>query len=89
MLSPCTARADRLRRRPRYQRAAIECWLVDLDSQLIERWTPDLDRPEICAVRLVWQPAGAPEAFELDVAALMLAILGSDDTAAAGTTVQP
>ncbi len=89
VLSPSTARADRLRKRPRYQRAAIECWLVDLDSQLIERWTSDADRPEICAERLAWQPAGAREPFELDVAALMLSILGSDDTGAEGTTVQP
>jgi hypothetical protein len=70
-----------------HQRAAIECWLVDLDSQLIERWTPDLDRPEICAGRLVWQPAGAGEAFALNVAALMVAILGPDDTGAGATTV--
>ena len=89
VLSPSTARADRLRKRPRYQRAAIECWLVDLDSQLIERWTPDVDRPEICADRLVWCPPGATEAFELDVAALMLAILGVDEAGAAGTTVSP
>ena len=89
VLSPSTARADRLRKRPRYQRAAIECWLVDLDSQLIERWTPDVDRPEICADRLVWCPPGATEAFELDVVALMLAILGVDEAGAAGTTVSP
>ena len=89
VLSPSTARADRLRKRPRYQRAAIECWLVDLDSQLIERWTPDVDRPEICADRLVWCPPGAAEAFELDVAALMLAIVGVDEAGAAGTTVSP
>ena len=89
VLSPSTARADRLRKRPRYQRAAIECWLVDLDSQLIERWTPDVDRPEICADRLVWHPPGAVEPLEVDVAALMLAILGADTDGAEGTTVQP
>ncbi len=89
VLSPSTARADRLRKRPRYQRAAIECWLVDLDSQLIERWTPDVDRPEICAERLTWQPVGAENGLVLDVAALMLAILGTDESPAEGTTVQP
>ena len=87
--SPSTARADRLRKRPRYQRAAIECWLIDLDSQLIERWTPDLDRPEICADRLVWNPPGAAEPLEVDVAALMLGILGADTDGVEGTTVQP
>ncbi len=89
VLSPSTARADRLRKRPRYQRAAIECWLVDLDSQLIERWTPDVDRPEICADGLLWHPPGAREPLAVDVAALMLAILGADTDGAEGTTVQP
>lgn len=89
VLSPSTARADRLCKRPRYQRAAIERWLVDLDSQLIERWTPDVDRPEICAERLVWQPAGARESLILDIPALMVAILGSNEVGAASTTVWP
>ncbi len=89
VLSPSTARADRLRKRPRYQRAAIECWLIDLDSQLIERWTPDVDRPEICAAGLLWHPPGAAEPLEVDVAALMLAILGADEDGVEGTTVQP
>ena len=89
MLSPSTARADCLRTRPRYRRAAIECWLVDLDSPWIERWTSDVDRPEICAGYLVWQPPGAGEAIALDVPALMLAIRGVDEAGVEGTTVQP
>ncbi len=89
VLSPSTARADRLRKRPRYQRAAIECWLIDLDSQLIERWKPDVDRPEICADGLLWHPPGAADPLEVDVAALMLAILGANKDGAEGTTVQP
>ena len=89
VLSPSTARADRLRKRPRYQRAAIECWLIDLDSQLIERWTPDEDRPEICAETLTWQPAGAAQAFVVDVMVLMRAVLGTDAAEPEGTTVQP
>ena len=72
-----------------HQRAAIECWLIDLDSQLIERWTPDLDRPEICTDRPRWNPPGAAEPLEVDVVALMLAILGSDEASPEGTTVQP
>ncbi|WP_411281164.1 Uma2 family endonuclease [Gemmatimonas sp.] len=89
VLSPLTARADRLRKRPRYQRAAIECRLVDLDSQLIERWAPDDDRPQICAEWVRWHPVGADEAFSLDVAALMRAVLGTSDEGSGGTTVQP
>ena len=88
VLSPSTARADRLRKRPRYQRAGIECWLVDLDSQLIERWAPGEDRPQICAEVVKWQPAGASGSFELDVLALMRAVLGTSDEGGLGTSVQ-
>lgn len=76
VLSPSTVRTDRLRKRPRYQRAGIECWLVDLESELIERWTPEADRPEVCAGNLEWQPAGAGAAFTLDVPIFMRRVLG-------------
>ncbi|WP_337169666.1 Uma2 family endonuclease [Gemmatimonas aurantiaca] len=68
VLSPGTARNDRLKKRPRFQRAGIECWLVDIDSQLVERWAPDADRPEICVEAVRWIPAGAHEEFELRLA---------------------
>jgi hypothetical protein len=48
-----------------------------------------VDRPEICAERLVWHPVGAAERLEVDVPALMLAILGTDEHGVGGTTVQP
>lgn len=79
VLSPRTARDDRLRKRPRYQRAGIECWLVDLDSELVERWTPDSDRPEICAERLLWLPAGASGPFVLEVSAFMRQVKSPTD----------
>jgi Uma2 family endonuclease len=79
VLSPSTARADRLRKRPRYQRAGIECWLVDLDSELIERWA-ESDRPEVCGERLVWQPAAADAPFVLEVAAFMRQVLGGGES---------
>ena len=71
VLSPGTARQDRLRKRPRYQRAAIPVWLVDLDGCVIEQWAPGSDRPVVCTDTLEWVPAGAVEPFRLDVAALM------------------
>lgn len=71
VLSPGTARQDRLRKRPRYQRAAIPVWLVDLDGCVIEQWAPGSDRPAVCTDTLEWVPAGAAEPFRLDVAALM------------------
>lgn len=61
VLSPGTARQDRLRKRPRLQRAGIECWLVDPVSELVERWTPDADRPEVCTREIRWTPAGHDE----------------------------
>ncbi len=71
VLSPGTARQDRLRKRPRYQRAAIPVWLVDLDGCVIEQWAPGSDRPVVCTDTLEWAPAGSAEPFRLDVAALM------------------
>ena len=68
VLSPGTARVDRLKKRPRFQRAGIECWLVDPESQLVERWLPDADRPEICVDAVRWAPAGVGETFELRLA---------------------
>ncbi len=71
VLSPSTARYDRLVKRPRYQHAGMEYWIVDLDSRLVERWMPDADRPEICTGLMSWRPAGIAEDFRYDVRALM------------------
>jgi Uma2 family endonuclease len=71
VLSPGTARQDRLRKRPRYQRAEIPLWLVDLDGGVIEQWAPGSDQPVVCTDTLEWAPAGVAEPFRLDVAALM------------------
>ena len=68
ILSPTSARHDRVTKRPRYQRNRVpEYWIVDDTSQTVERWTPDDARPELLAERLLWHPAGAPEAFVLDL----------------------
>ena len=68
IVSPTSARHDRVRKRPHYQRNRVpEYWIVDDMSQTIERWTPDDDRPELVDERLVWHPAGAPEPFILDL----------------------
>lgn len=68
IVSPSSARYDRVTKRPHYQRHRVsEYWIVDDISQTIERWTPDDDRPELLAERLVWHPAGVVEPFELDL----------------------
>lgn len=74
--SPSTARFDRLVKRPRYQRAGIEYWVVDLDSHLIERWLPASERPEICVDSLDWHPAGASAPLSFDVGAFINSVCG-------------
>ena len=76
VLSPSTARHDRFVKRPRYQREGIECWLVDLDSRMFERWTPDADRPELLTESITWQPHGTPALLRLDLGAFFLEVLG-------------
>ena len=71
VLSPSTARADRIIKRRRYQRAGVpEYWVVDLDARLIERWRPGDERPELLSDTLFWQPDPAQPALNLDLAAL-------------------
>jgi len=76
VLSPSTARNDRLVKRPRYQRAGIECWIVDSESRLVERWTPDAERPEILADVVTWLPVGAAEPFNLLLPKFFSDVLG-------------
>jgi Uma2 family endonuclease len=71
VLSPSTARYDRVAKRALYQRRAPEYWIVDNDARIIERWTPASDRPEIVTTSLAWAPEAAAAPFELDVVALI------------------
>lgn len=67
VLSPGSARGDRLVKRRRFQRAGIpEFWILDLDARVVERWRPQDERPEILDERLEWRPIAAePLVFEL------------------------
>ena len=76
VLSPGTARHDRIVKRPRYQRLGVELWIVDLDSRLAERWTPDADRPEIVTDTLVWHPVDAAHALEIRLGELFAEAMG-------------
>jgi Uma2 family endonuclease len=67
ILSPSTARADRFVKRRRFQRAAVEYWVVDLDARLVERWRPGDERPEVVGDRLLWRPDRAPAPLLLDL----------------------
>lgn len=71
VLSPSSARADRIVKRRRFQRAGVpEYWVVDLDARLIERWRPRDQRPELLSDTLTWQPDPAQAALTVDLAAL-------------------
>ncbi len=73
IISPSSARFDRVVKRPRYQRNRVpEYWVIDQPSRTFERWQPDDERPAILAERLVWLPEGAGAAFELDIPAFFL-----------------
>jgi Uma2 family endonuclease len=80
VLSPSSARYDRVTKRREYQRDDVpEYWIVDADSQVFERWRPADDRPEILDAEFVWHPDGASEPFRLDVVEFFAAV--ADDPA--------
>ena len=76
VLSPSSARFDRVIKRRLYQEIGVtEYWLVDPDAQTVERWRPGDERPEIIDREIVWQPASAADSFVLDIPALFREVL--------------
>lgn len=70
ILSPSTARADRVAKRTLYRTEGVdEYWVVDLEARSIERSTPHDHRMEIFAEELTWLPAGATTPLVVDIAA--------------------
>ncbi len=79
ILSPSTARSDRVRKRRFLQRVGVpEYWIVDVDSRVVERWQPGDERPALLDERLVWHPAGAAEPFTLDLPAFFARVHRED-----------
>ena len=71
VVSPSSARYDRVDKRPRYQEERVdEFWLIDPESELAERWTPDDERPEVLAETLVWRPVESSDSLSIDLVAL-------------------
>lgn len=69
VLSPSTARYDRITKRLRYQRSGVgEYWIVDQDALVIERWRPGDERPEILDTTITWCPPGATEGLTINLA---------------------
>ncbi len=81
VLSPSTARYDRVVKRGRYQRQRIEYWIVDADARIFERWLPGANQPDVLADRIEWHPAGANAPLVIDLVAFFERVLGK----AAGT----
>jgi Uma2 family endonuclease len=78
VLSPSSARHDRVRKRPLFQRHVPEYWIVDIDARLVERWRPGDERPEIITESLVWQPDAGVPAFHLTLESLFAGLEGAD-----------
>lgn len=77
VLSPTTARADRVRKRELYARVRIpEYWIVDVDARVVERWRPDDDRPEVLSERLEWRPDAARPALTIDLVKFFAEVVG-------------
>ena len=76
VLSPSTARADRVVKRELFRDERVpEYWIVDFDARTIERSTPSETRPEILSERLAWLPDGAAEPLEIDLVAYFARVL--------------
>jgi Uma2 family endonuclease len=77
ILSPSTARFDRIVKRRRFQKAGIEYWIVDLDARAVERWRPQDERPEIVDERLTWHPEGAARPLKLELVQFFREVWGT------------
>lgn len=77
VLSPSTARYDRITKRRFYQRSGVPVyWIVDLDARLVEVWRPESERPEIIDVELTWAPVNDLAPLVIDLPAYFRAVWG-------------
>jgi len=68
VLSPSSARADRVKKRAAYLRDGVrEYWVVDCAGRVIERWRPGEERPDIRTDSLTWQPGDVHPALTIDL----------------------
>jgi Uma2 family endonuclease len=71
VLSPGSARADRVVKRRLYQREGVPLyWMVDADAHTVDIWTPEATSSHTEHEMLVWHPADASAAFMLPLAEL-------------------
>jgi Uma2 family endonuclease len=71
VLSPSTARYDRVVKRPVYlEEGVAEYWIVDPDSRTVERWSRGEGRPEFPDTTLSWTPPGTAATLDIDLVEL-------------------
>ena len=71
VLSPSTARHDRITKRRLYQEHSVATyWTADSDARVVEVWHPADSRPEIVTDVLRWQPNAEAAQLEIDLAEL-------------------
>ncbi|MEO6879180.1 MAG: Uma2 family endonuclease [Gemmatimonadaceae bacterium] len=68
VLSPSTARADRVAKRVLYRDQGVEqYWIVDPDSRTVELSIPTDSRVEVLADTIEWMPEGATQSLAIDL----------------------
>jgi Uma2 family endonuclease len=78
VLSPSTARFDRVTKRRRFQRSGVPTyWIVDVDARLVEVWTPEDRSPLIADETLHWQSEPGVPPLAIDLPACFREITGS------------
>ena len=76
VLSPSTARADRVAKRTLFRQESVdEYWIVDMDSRTLERSTPGDPRVEVLDEQLSLRPDGAPTELRIDLPAYFSRVL--------------
>ena len=77
VISPSSARPDRVAKRALYQRQGVpEYWVVDVDAGVIDRWRPGDERAEILTDRIEWQPSPEHPALSIDLVAYFRDVRG-------------
>lgn len=67
VLSPTTARHDRVQKRPAYLGMGATYWVVDVDARVVEQWLPESVRPDVLDRTIAWQGPQAPEPLTIDL----------------------
>ena len=79
VLSPSTARVDRVMKRRVYREEGVrEYWTVDLDARVIERSTPASEHVEVLVDRLEWYPEGASMPLVIEIEQYFEESLGTE-----------